>query len=276
MWYLLATSLAALSLNRSLAYLMLGLTAFLGWKQSILDAPALLVIASIVVGWSVVEWLRNKNNKYTYLVEGLCVVIAVALVMHVLPGFHNPKVLDAVVVGPQSIPFSMYFNMDKAVVPFFLITCMPTLFVAKPLYKIGKLGWGILVLAVPALLLLAVALGGLRIEPHAPEWFAQFALANIFFVSLAEEALFRGYLQQRLSRIVHPVVALLIASVIFGLMHYSGGLLLIIFASLSGIIYGLAWMWSGRLWVATLFHFGLNGVHLLFFTYPACAPHAVM
>ncbi|KAI3491811.1 hypothetical protein L1887_43913 [Cichorium endivia] len=247
MWYLLATSLAALSLNRSLAYLMLGLTAFLGWKQSILDAPALLVIASIVVGWSVVEWLRNKNNKYTYLVEGLCVAIAVALVLHVIPGFHNPKVLDAVVVGPQSIPFSMYFNMDKAVVPFFLITCMPTLFVAKPLYKAGKVGWGILILAIPALLLLAVALGGLRIEPHAPEWFAQFALANIFFVSLAEEALFRGYLQQRLSRIIHPVVALLIASVIFGLMHYSGGLLLIIFASLSGIIYGLAWMWSGRL-----------------------------
>lgn len=96
MWYLLATSLAALSLNKSLAYLMLGLTAFLGWKQSILDAPALLVIALIVIGWSVVEWLRNKNNKYTYLVEGLCVVIAVALVLHAIPGFHNPKVLDAV------------------------------------------------------------------------------------------------------------------------------------------------------------------------------------
>lgn len=276
MWYLLATSLAALSLNKSLAYLMLGLTAFFGWKESILDAPALLVIASIVIGWSVVEWLRNNNNKYTYLLEGLCVVVAVALFLHAIPGFHNPKVLDAVVVGPQSIPFTMYFNMDKAVVPFILMMCMPTLFVAKPLYKAGKAGWGILVLAIPVLLLLAVALGGLRIEPHAPEWFAQFALANIFFVSLAEEALFRGYLQQRLSRILHPVVALLIASVIFGLMHYRGGLLLIIFASLSGIIYGLAWMWSGRLWVATLFHFGLNCVHLLFFTYPMYAPHAAM
>lgn len=276
MWYLLATSLAALSLNKSLAYLMLGLTAFFGWKESILDAPALLVIASIVIGWSVVEWLRNNNNKYTYLLEGLCVVVAVALFLHAIPGFHNPKVLDAVVVGPQSIPFTMYFNMDKAVVPFILMMCMPTLFVAKPLYKAGKAGWGILVLAIPVLLLLAVALGGLRIELHAPEWFAQFALANIFFVSLAEEALFRGYLQQRLSRILHPVVALLIASVIFGLMHYRGGLLLIIFASLSGIIYGLAWMWSGRLWVATLFHFGLNCVHLLFFTYPMYAPHAAM
>lgn len=276
MWYLLATSLAALSLNKSLAYLMLGLTAFFGWKESILDAPSLLVIASIVIGWSVVEWLRNNNNKYTYLLEGLCVVVAVALFLHAIPGFHNPKVLDAVVVGPQSIPFTMYFNMDKAVVPFILMMCMPTLFVAKPLYKAGKAGWGILVLAIPVLLLLAVALGGLRIEPHAPEWFAQFALANIFFVSLAEEALFRGYLQQRLSRILHPVVALLIASAIFGLMHYRGGLLLIIFASLSGIIYGLAWMWSGRLWVATLFHFGLNCVHLLFFTYPMYAPHAAM
>lgn len=276
MWYLLATSLAALSLNKSLAYLMLGLTAFFGWKESILDAPALLVIASIVIGWSVVEWLRNNNNKYTYLLEGLCVVVAVALFLHAIPGFHNPKVLDAVVIGPQSIPFTMYFNMDKAVVPFILMTCMPTLFVAKPLYNAGKAGWGILVFAIPVLLLLAVALGGLRIEPHAPEWFAQFALANIFFVSLAEEALFRGYLQQRLSRILHPVVALLIASVIFGLMHYRGGLLLIIFASLSGIIYGLAWMWSGRLWVATLFHFGLNCVHLLFFTYPMYAPHAAM
>lgn len=276
MWYLLATSLAALSLNKSLAYLMLGLTAFLGWKQSILDAPALLVIATIVVGWSVVEWLRHKNNNAIYLVEGLCVAIAVALVLHAIPGFHNPKVLDGVVAGPQSKPFSMYFNMDKALVPFFLITCMPTLFVATPLYKAGRVGWGILALAIPALLLLAVALGGLRIELHAPEWFAQFALANIFFVSLAEEALFRGYLQQRLSRIVHPVVALLIAAFIFGLMHYSGGLLLIIFASLSGIIYGIAWMWSGRLWVATLFHFGLNCVHLLFFTYPMYAPHAAM
>ncbi|HFS3216289.1 TPA: CPBP family intramembrane glutamate endopeptidase, partial [Escherichia coli] len=31
--------------------------------------------------------------------------------------------------------------------------------------------------------------------------------------------------------------------------------------------------WSGRLWVATLFHFGLNLCHLLFFTYPLLKHH---
>ncbi|EHP3620765.1 CPBP family intramembrane metalloprotease, partial [Salmonella enterica] len=103
---------------------------------------------------------------------------------------------------------------------------------------------------------------------HFPSWLPQFVFANIFFVSLAEEALFRGYIQQRLSMLVHPVLAMVIAAVIFGAFHYTGGILLAVFAAFAGVIYGIAWMWSRRLWVAVLFHFGLNICHLLFFTYP--------
>ncbi len=47
-----------------------------------------------------------------------------------------------------------------------------------------------------------------------------------------------------------------------------GGLLLVLFATMAGVIYGLAWLWSGRLWVATLVHFSFNMLHLLLFTYP--------
>lgn len=275
MWYLLATSLATLSFNRYLAYCILALASFIGWRETVLELPALIFIAVIVAGGALAALTRDDSAKSRYWLEGVCVAIAVALVLHLLPGFNNPRILDAITVGPQSMPFSMYFNFDKALVPFVLLTGMSTLFVTKPVSKAGAARWAILVLSVPALLLLAVALGGLKIEPHAPHWFAQFALANVFFVSLAEEALFRGYLQQRLAQICHPIAALLIASVIFGLMHYAGGVLLIIFATLAGVIYGLAWMWSGRLWVATLFHFGFNCVHVLFFTYPVLNTHAV-
>ncbi|MDQ4371173.1 CPBP family intramembrane glutamic endopeptidase, partial [Pseudomonas aeruginosa] len=127
-------------------------------------------------------------------------------------------------------------------------------------------------LAVPALLLLAVGVGLLRPELHAPAWLWQFVLANLFFVSLAEEALFRGYLQQRLGQWLGPWPALALASALFGLAHFAGGPLLMLFAGLAGLIYGLAWLWSGRLWVATLFHFGLNLTHLLLFTYPLYRP----
>lgn len=276
MWYLLAASLATLSFNRYLAYCLLSLASFIGWREKVLELPALIFIAIVVIGGALVALKRYDSYQPRYWLEGLCVAIAVALVLHLLPGFNNPKVLDAITAGPQSMPFSMYFNFDKALVPFVLLTAVSTLFVTKPASKAGAVRWGILVLSVPALLLLAVALSGLSVETHAPSWFAQFALANVFFVSLAEEALFRGYLQQRLAQICHPIAALLIASVIFGLMHYAGGVLLIIFATLAGVIYGLAWMWSGRLWVATLFHFGFNCVHVLFFTYPVVNTHAVL
>ncbi|ELY4673381.1 CPBP family intramembrane metalloprotease [Cronobacter muytjensii] len=275
MWYLLATSLAALSFNRYLAYLILAATSFIGWKDKILELPALMLIVAIVAGGLFVGLRPVKNRVHNYWIEGVCVLVAIALVLHLFPGFNNPKVLNAVIVGPQSIPFSMYYNFDKALVPFVLLTGLSTLFVTTPVMKAGKFAWCGLVIAVPVLLMIAVMLGGLKVELHTPAWFAQFAIANIFFVSLAEEALFRGYLQQRLTQLVHPVAALLITSIAFGLMHYAGGVLLIVFASLSGIIYGMAWMWSGRLWVATLFHFGLNCIHLLCFTYPMLNPHAL-
>ncbi|SUC07642.1 membrane-associated CAAX amino terminal protease [Proteus mirabilis] len=145
---------------------------------------------------------------------------------------------------------------------------IPTLFKTEPVKKANKYQWVLLAMAIPALLLFAMALGGLTIELHLPQWLPAFMLANIFFVSLAEEALFRGAIQQSLSRYLSPYLALFITAILFGLVHFAGGILLIIFASLAGIIYGLAWMWSGRLWVATLFHFALNLTHLLFFTYP--------
>ncbi|VTP60978.1 CAAX amino terminal protease self- immunity [Serratia rubidaea] len=62
--------------------------------------------------------------------------------------------------------------------------------------------------------------------------------------------------------------ALVIAALLFGAAHFPAGMLMMVFATLTGLLYGLAWMWSGRLWVPIALHFGLNMTHLLFFTYP--------
>ncbi len=52
---------------------------------------------------------------------------------------------------------------------------------------------------MPLLLLVATAAGRLTFEWHFPSWLPAFVLCNLLFVSLAEEVLFRGYLQQRLT-----------------------------------------------------------------------------
>ncbi|WP_201447508.1 CPBP family intramembrane glutamic endopeptidase [Photorhabdus akhurstii] len=267
MWGLLATSLALLAIHRTTALIVLLAAIITGFVTQTMIYPAIATIAIIfLLGALRIYFQQNNTIKIT--TELLLLAFAAALFLHLLPGFNNLKYLDKVQIGPHSAPFSMYFNFDKALIPFLLLCCMPGLFTTKPLAKVRPYAWIILTVAIPALLGIATALGGLAVELHTPQWLPMFMLANIFFVSLAEEALFRGYIQQRLSQWINPYFALIITALIFGGAHFVGGPLLMIFATLAGLIYGLAWMWSGRLWVAVGFHFSLNLVHLLFFTYP--------
>ncbi|MGV8346559.1 hypothetical protein ACV330_30375, partial [Pseudomonas aeruginosa] len=75
---------------------------------------------------------------------------AVGLFLHLLPGFANPRILDKAVVGPQSLPFTMYFNFDKALVPFLLLACLPSLFRDEARAPGRPWYWLLLVAAVPA------------------------------------------------------------------------------------------------------------------------------
>ncbi|MEB2307294.1 CPBP family intramembrane glutamic endopeptidase [Citrobacter braakii] len=268
MWYLMAISLLTLQFNKKLSLVLLLVTTAVASYTRVLDERALAFLVILAIIAIIYCKFSSKSKMLSITLETLLLLASVGLMLHVIPGFHNVKILDNVRAGPESSPFSMYYNFDKALIPFVLLICMESLFIMNTRRHTRHWYWLVLVVAVPALLMIAVPLGVLKVEIHNPDWLFQFVLANIFFVSLAEEALFRGYLQQRLSSVFPPKLALIIVSLMFGALHYSGGSLLVIFATLAGLIYGLAWMLSGRLWVAVLFHVGLNLCHLLFFTYP--------
>src|SRR5690606_26297810 len=40
-------------------------------------------------------------------------VVVAGLMLHALPGFHNPVVVDRVVLGPGAAPYTKYLNFDK-------------------------------------------------------------------------------------------------------------------------------------------------------------------
>lgn len=267
MWILLAIALLFLETRKYFALFILLLSVLLAAYTRVLDWQAWPFLAGLLL--LALASFRFSDDKFVrYGVEAVMLIAAIALMTHLVPGFHNVKVLDQVIAGPQSVPFTLYYNLDKALTPFVLLVAMPSLFVSRPYRQKHRWQWLLLILSVPALLWLAVFFGGLKPERHLPQWLIQFAFANVFFVALAEEALFRGYLQQRLAGLMPPLLALALAALLFGLMHIAGGIMLVVFATLAGLIYGLAWMWSGRLWVAVLFHVALNLLHLLFFTYP--------
>ena len=204
-----------------------------------------------------------------------CIVLAI----HVMPGFHNLLVLDDVVSGPKSMPFTLYLNLDKPLIIFALLLAFPKMLETSQL-KLSGTGEGVavagisglqwLILAVCLALIAGLAMASSYIKPEfsIPDWWWIFAFNNLLFTCVAEEVFFRGYLQNTIVRHTNIWVGLGLASIIFGIAHFAGGPGFMLLACLAGVLYGLTYIFSGRLIAAVLMHFTLNMAHLVFFTYP--------
>ncbi|MEX3071186.1 lysostaphin resistance A-like protein [Vibrio alginolyticus] len=232
--------------------------------------PVAFITSLVVLGaaYQLPAITQKQQGKALYLFGwGVVLIWCAVLFLHLMPGFNNLKVLDKVVSGSQSLPFSMYLNLDKPLAFFALLFANPKLLGEAKQVDFKR----VLFIVVPLLALLPIAsfLGALNVELSLPSWWWLFAINNLMITCAAEEALFRGVIQQSLSRRFNWKIGLAVASILFGFAHIAGGGLLVVFATLAGLGYGLVFHVTGRLWCAVLVHFLFNFVHLLFFTYPA-------
>ncbi|MFN1650515.1 CPBP family intramembrane glutamic endopeptidase [Vibrio rotiferianus] len=257
--------------QKVVALVLLGLTLlsalFIGRIELTAFVSTLVVLG---VAYRLPMLASNQKTKPVYYLGWSVVIIwCVMLFVHLIPGFNNLQVLDKVTAGPLSAPFSMYLNLDKPLALFALFLAYPFLLGSEAK---GRVKPALLVM-IPLLSLLPIAamLGALKPELSLPSWWWLFALNNLILTCVAEEALFRGFVQQSLSRRFDWRLGLVIASILFGLAHFAGGPLLIVFATLAGLGYGLVFYFTGRLWCAVLAHFLFNFCHLVFFTYPILA-----
>ncbi|WP_150139537.1 CPBP family intramembrane glutamic endopeptidase [Candidatus Enterovibrio escicola] len=263
-WILLAFGIiAAFSKQKRMSISMAVIGLLIAFVNDRLSAVALL---SVLVGFGVAHHTSKQKPPLCYVGYSFLFLWSLSLWFHLIPGFNNVRVLDNVFSGPQSIPFNMYLDLDKPMIFFALLLSYPDL-----LSKIHKQNLqAIVATTIPlfALLPIASTFGKLELEFSIPNWWWLFLIKNLLFTCVVEEAFFRGFLQRSLSQRFGLVFGLLIASTLFGLAHLSGGLLLVVFASLAGLGYGLIFHFSGRLWAAVLVHFFFNFSHLIFFTYP--------
>lgn len=148
--------------------------------------------------------------------------------------------------------------------------------VERPIFRLGRivpasvreLAWAIgawitfVAVAVPFALATDFARPGLA-HRSAGEW-ALFILSTFWIIALPEEALFRGTIQELMTRaLARPVVALLLASLVFGLSHLNNASnghpapdpRYVVLASIAGIAYGLAYLRTNSLAAPVLTHF---------------------
>jgi hypothetical protein len=185
-WLPLALAIALAFIQQTKVSLgLLGLTLVGALIEQRLTVSGLV---GMLVGLFVAYRAPSLERKWQIGAYAFIFVWCVALFLHLIPGFTNAKVLDAVVSGPLSIPFTMYLNLDKPFIFFGLLLAYPAILGSKATFNKKA----ILLTAIPLFSLLPMAwgLGALKPEFSLPSWWWLFALNNLLLTCVAEEGCF--------------------------------------------------------------------------------------
>ena len=220
--------------------------------------------------------LSVKFSRYRQiLLISIFSLLAIALSLHVLPGFNNLAVIEHQQLKPDSAFFSLWLNFDKPWIAWII------LFVFKPalLRNLNQWrtalvkAWLPLLTTLTLTMLLAANVGLIHWLPAVPPYAMTFLAINLIFTCVAEECFFRivvqNQLYERLRHLRHgEVPAIVTTGCLFGLTHAGGGGSYIAVATVAGVGYAWVYQRSGSLEMAILAHWLLNTLHFIGFTYP--------
>ena len=229
----------------------------------------------VLLGFALLCYAANKCPSPPLKVVLLFAAgaMTLALALHRFAGFANPSLVTDVQLSPLSPPVTHHLNFDTSAAGLILFAafCIPARS-RQEWRDVGRQAPLILGTAI-VVLLLGMAIGFVKVDLKLTSYTPIFFVTNLLFTCITEEAFFRGFLQQKLGLAMRrwkagPIIALVIASVLFGIAHARGGPALIALASLAGLGYGYAYLRSGRIEAAILAHITLNTLHFVAFTYP--------
>ena len=212
----------------------------------------------------------------------LILLLSLALAIHQWPGFQPIPIFTDLTLSEDSLPYSLAFHFDKLFVGLALATFGFSLWQQPNDVKfVFRQTLIITLLGTCVVLLLSQVLGFTRIDFKLPDWFLLWFIKMVFITCLAEEAFFRGFIQRELQVIFSRFVSswqvagylgLLVASLLFGLAHFPGGIAYVFLATVAGLVYGFVFLKTQRLEAAVFAHCFLNTMHFVLLSYPALAP----
>lgn len=116
---------------------------------------------------------------------------------------------------------------------------------------------------------LGAALSFIHFHPRLPSGAAAGVLVTLLLIAIPEEMFFRGVLQNLLETRLKPWIALVTASVLFGLSHFNKGASFnwryVLLAAIAGVFYGRAWRARRELLASIITHTAVDVVWSLWF-----------
>ena len=246
-----------LHLRLLLPALPLGLGLALGFIQ-----PLGLLWTALFASWILLA--EGRLPGWLWWSGGL--VGGIALAAHLFPGFQATPLWPARQLSADAPPYALRLAWDKLLLGLSLLAW----WLGREPDPRGSLRQTALVALVTLLLvpLTALGLGVVGWQPKWPQELWLWLMVNLGVAVLAEELLFRGWLQGALVARLGAAAGIGISALLFGAAHIPFSPLFALVAGLAGLGYGLALHCSGRLWPALVLHGAVNLLHLLLLSYP--------
>lgn len=282
-----------------LTFVLLGLSIVLVWVPvfriaSVGAVPpwAIAFIAAVIagllsgiLGWSALVSLGAlaalsyfaqilKHPVARALLTVLATLVALALALHLAPGFNNPIIADRIRLTPDAIPYTRYANFDKGAAGLFILAFFCQRVASwREFGQVIRVGLLAAVATGAVLMLASYGVGYVRFDPKIPTIALAWLGINLLFVCVAEEAFFRGLIQDVVAKALRPTpapawIAVALSAMLFGLAHYAGGASYVLLAMIGGLGYAIAYHVTGRIEAPIVAHFGVNALHFFGFTYP--------
>ena len=199
--------------------------------------------------------MYGKKWFTRWLGHALFIGASILLFTHQLPWIKNFLVIDSVQFSETSKAFRMYINLDKPFIGLMLFFIPGFGTDRYNLRTLRKVFWQVFPVCALSLLGLATLMGYVQWDPKIPSEFPIWMANNFLLVCVAEEAFFRRYLQGGFQTLLQKIrygdyLALILASLLFGLAHFQGGINYVGLSALAGCFYGLCFLKTWRQYLA--------------------------
>jgi hypothetical protein len=271
--------------------LFLGLSIVAVWlpnRRAWLALYGCSIICALASGWiqpiailslctfALVVWLSawNLQGGKAYAVNTLVVFATIVAAAHIAPGFMSFNVLEDTQLSDRTAWSALRFSADKPSIGLFLLVSRRE-FLCRSFSELGcalaTSAW-VITAGCAAIYFFSLQIGFIELDVTFSWVIGIWFVRNLIFTVVAEEALFRGFIQPKieshLSTRNRSIIAVLLTAILFGSVHLYGGWQYGLIATIAGVLYGYAFMKTGRLEMAMVAHVALNLGHILFFSYP--------
>ena len=221
-------------------------------------------------------FFRAPVRPFSKAMLGIMIfVISWLLASHMVSGFISWQIVNEEQISDGGEKYSLYLNMDKVIAGvgimiFALVPLRRSIHIRNMIIKMLPST----MLAISIVAFAGIVMKVVSFDPKFPDLWITWIIISLLVHCVAEEALFRLFLQGGIQNILSTykyasVISILISSAAYTAYMFPGSTNFLAAVFVGNLFFGYVYYKTQRVEASILLHFIINLIHFFFFTYPS-------